>query len=123
LDIIELRGIRARGKHGANPGEREKAQVLAVDIRVQLDLSRASGSDELADTVDYDAMYRTIVRIVEERSYMLLERLAAELLDSIFSDTRIASAQVRIAKPHRLAGATPAVTLRRTNTQFEGTWP
>ncbi|MBC5829553.1 MAG: dihydroneopterin aldolase [Candidatus Eremiobacteraeota bacterium] len=122
MDLIELRGIRARGKHGANVGEREEAQVLAVDVRLQLDLTPASRSDQLEETVDYDRVHKAIVRIVEERSYELLERLAAELLDSIFTDSRIAAAQVRIAKPRRLAGATPAITLHRKNPHFDGTW-
>ncbi|MDQ6932553.1 MAG: dihydroneopterin aldolase [Candidatus Eremiobacteraeota bacterium] len=123
MDLIELRGIRAQGKHGATAQEREEAQLLAVDVRVHLDLSPASRSDELTDTVDYDTVHQSIVRIVAERSYDLLERLAAELLDSIFADTRIAAAHVRIAKPSRLAGATPAVTLYRKNPFFTGTWP
>lgn len=72
--------------------------------------------------MDYDRVHKAIVRIVEERSYELLERLAAELLDSIFTDSRIAAAQVRIAKPRRLAGATPAITLHRKNPHFDGTW-
>ncbi len=88
-----------------------------------LDLSPAARSDELADTVDYDTVHQTIVRIVAERSYDLLERLAAELLDSILADTRIAAARVRIAKPNRLVGATPAVRLHRKNPSFAGTWP
>jgi dihydroneopterin aldolase len=122
LDLIEVRGIRARGKHGASPNEREEAQVLAVDVHLQLDLAAASRSDRLEETVDYAAVHETVVRIIQQQSYDLLERLAAEVLDALFSDKRIVTAQVRIAKPQRLSGATPAVTLRRENPYREGTW-
>ena len=121
--MIEVRGIRAWGKHGADQGEREQAQVLAVDVRMQLDLAAASRTDRLEETVNYATVHQTVVRIVEQQSYDLLERLAAELLDALFIDKRIVAAQVRIAKPHRLSGATPAVTLRRRNPYGEESWP
>ena len=51
-------------------------------------------------------------RIVAERSYDLIERLGADLLDAMLADPRVLRATVRIAKPALLAGATPAVTVR-----------
>ena len=54
-----------------------------------------------------------MVEIVETHSYALIERLAAEILDRIFGDVRILRAELTIAKPHLLEGATPSVTLTR----------
>jgi dihydroneopterin aldolase len=112
LDTIELRGIRAFGHHGANPGEKLVAQPLDIDVSLELDLSAARASDALADTLDYAALHETIVRLVRERSHDLLERLGADLLDALLADPRVQRASVRIAKPELLAGATPAVTVR-----------
>jgi len=111
LDSIELRGIRAFGHHGANPGEKVVAQPFDIDVSVELDLSAARSSDVLADTLDYAALHATIVRLVRERSYDLLERLGADLLEAILADPRVRRARLRIAKPALLAGATPAVIL------------
>jgi len=111
-DTIEVRGIRAYGHHGANPGEKTVAQPFDIDVTLELDLSAARQSDALADTLDYAALHATVVRLVRERSYDLLERLGAELLAAIMADPRVARAQLRIAKPQLLAGATPAVTVR-----------
>jgi 7,8-dihydroneopterin aldolase/epimerase/oxygenase len=113
MDRITLRGIRAYGRHGANPGERDAAQRFDVEIVTELDLRVAQVSDDLADTLDYDALHRRIVEIVEGRSYALLERLAGDLLDAIFDDARVIRAQVTIEKPGILDGATPGVTLAR----------
>ena len=112
LDTIELRGIRAFGHHGANPGEKVVAQPFDIDVSLELDLSAARRSDALADTLDYGALHATVVRVVRERSFDLIERLGAELLEAILADPRVQSASVRIAKPGLLAGATPAVTVR-----------
>lgn len=118
MDVIEINGIVAHGRHGANPGERDHEQPFEIDIKLELDLSRGERSDELDQTVDYAKMHSSVVRIVKEHSYVLLERLAGEVIAEIFADSRVARAEVRIGKPGLLEGATPSVTLRRNNSRF-----
>ena len=113
LDRIALRGIRAWGRHGANPGEQDVAQPFDVDVELELDLSAARASDDLADTVSYADVHAGIVRIVREERFMLLERLGDAILATLMRDPRIVRACVSIAKPRLLDGATPVVTLRR----------
>ena len=114
MDSIRIDGILTRGAHGATAAERAHPQVLRVDAAVDIDLGTAAVSDDLHDTIDYAALRRRLCGIVETTSFSLLERLGAALLDAIFEDARVAAAEVTIAKPHILGGATPAVTLRRT---------
>jgi dihydroneopterin aldolase len=111
-DTIALRGIRAYGKHGANPGERDYLQPFDLEIELDVDLSAARASDALADTIDYADLHARIVRSVRTRSFALLERLGATILDDVMADVRIAAARLSIAKPQLLAGATPTVILR-----------
>jgi FolB domain-containing protein len=115
VDCIEIRDIRARGRHGWTAEERSAPQDLAIDVDLELDLRTAAVSDRLGDTADYAALHRRIVTVVETSSYGLIERLAAALLDEIFVDSRVVRAKVRIAKPQLLSGATPSVTLHREN--------
>ena len=115
MDEISLHGVRAYGRHGANPGERDHRQLFEIDLTAQIDLSRAAAQDDLADTLDYAALHARLVRIVATTSYSLLERLAADLVDAVLEDRRIAGATVRVAKPGILDGATPSVTLQRRN--------
>jgi dihydroneopterin aldolase len=112
-DRIAITGIRCMGRHGANPGEKDEPQPFDVDVELAVDLAGPSVSDRLAETVDYDALHRRIVRIVGETSYDLLERIAADVAATCLEDPRVASARVSIAKPGRLHGATPRVTLVR----------
>ena len=112
VDTIQLKAIRAFGRHGANPGEKDVPQPFDIDVSLDVDLALARRSDRLADTVNYAALHATIVEIVRERSYDLLERLGQDMLDAILADSRIVRASVRIGKPGLLAGATPSVTLR-----------
>jgi dihydroneopterin aldolase len=114
MDGIRLDGIRAYGKHGADAAEREQAQPFDVAILAELDLGEAAASDDLTRTLDYAALHQRIVRIVATTSYALLERLAADLLDAVLDDSRVARAEVTIAKPGVLDGATPSITLSRS---------
>ncbi len=113
-DLIEVRGLRAFGRHGANPGEQDVPQPFDLDLWLDVDLARARASDALADTVDYDALAREVRRIVQTQSFALLERLGDEIVRAVARDERVSAVRVRIAKPAILAGATPAVTVHWT---------
>jgi dihydroneopterin aldolase len=113
LERIELRGIRAWGRHGANAGEQDVPQPFDLDLVLDADLRAARASDELTDTIDYARLHATIVRIVGSERCRLLERLGDLILDAVMRDERIALARLSIAKPRLLAGATPVVSLSR----------
>lgn len=123
MDLINVNGIRAYGRHGANPGERDAEQPFDVDLLIELDLSAASQSDDLGDTLSYAEVHRRVVGIVQSTSFMLLERLAASIVNELFRDARVARAEVRIAKPQLLDGATPSVLLRRDNPRYRAAFP
>lgn len=123
MDVIALRGMRVYGKHGANPGEREREQPFDLEILAYLDLSGAAQSDELGDTLNYDRLHGRIAGIVQSTSYALLERLAADIVNEVFADARVARAEVEIGKPGLLDGATPSVRLVRENPRYRAAFP
>ncbi len=123
MDRIALRDVRALGRHGANPGEREREQPFAIDLDLDIDLRAAECSDALTDTLNYAALHAMLVGIVESTSFELIERLAGEILRAVFADPRVRSAELTVAKPKLLSGATPSVTLRRDNPRFRAAFP
>lgn len=123
MDSITLRGICAFGRHGAYDGERDEKQPFEIDLRLETDLRPAEIGDELALAVDYDALHKRVVEVVEQTSFALLERLAGEILKAVFADARIARAELSIAKPGILDGATATVTLVRENPRYRQPFP
>ncbi|HEX3462756.1 MAG TPA: dihydroneopterin aldolase [Candidatus Elarobacter sp.] len=113
MDEIAITGMRLMGRHGAYAGEKDRPQPFDVTLKLSLDLSAAAQSDALADTLDYAELHRRIAEVVETRSFDLLERLCAEIVRVAFEDERVREAEVSVAKPGRLNGATATVTLRR----------
>lgn len=118
-DRIELRGLRVWGRHGVLPEEAERGQVFVVDCTLELDLSAAAESDDLADTVDYGALAAELSAVVRETRYDLIEALAGHLVRAALGDARVDAATVRVAKPHAPVAddlVEVAVTVRRPRT-------
>ncbi len=119
MDGISLRGVRAYGRHGCDPGERERRQLIEIDVAAEIDLSAAERSDDIAQTMDYASLHERLVRVVATTSHALLERLAGDLLVEVFVDPRVSRAKVTVSKPKILEGATPCVTLERENPRYD----
>ena len=89
MDQIRLTGIRATGKHGVLDFEHERAQTFVVDATLFLDLAAAGRSDDLNDTVDYGAVAKGIVAIIEGEHVDLIEKLANRIVGMILGSTQV----------------------------------
>jgi dihydroneopterin aldolase len=99
LDRIELRGLRARGRHGALPAERELGQEFVVDVSLGIDLAPAAANDDLSRTVDYGSLASRLVAVVEGEPVNLIETLAQRLAAVCLEDAAVAEAEVTVHKP------------------------
>jgi dihydroneopterin aldolase len=100
MDSIRIVGIRAMGVHGVLPEEQSRPQPFEVDVEMRVDLTKASTSDELDDTVDYGAVCEAVSRVVASERYQLLERLAARIAEVCCGDARVQGAVVEVRKMH-----------------------
>ena len=82
-DVIRVDGIRGYGYHGVLADERATGQEFFVDVAIEVDLSRAGISDELADTVDYSAVAARVLARIEGEPVDLIERLAHLVADDV----------------------------------------
>lgn len=99
-DAIVLRGMVFEGQHGVGDEERAELQEIQLDIELLLDLSAAGASDELAQTVDYAAVFEICRGYVEERSYRLLEALGEAVAGEVLSRfPRVDRVVVEVRKP------------------------
>jgi 7,8-dihydroneopterin aldolase/epimerase/oxygenase len=95
---IDLEGLEFFSYHGYHPEERKLGNKYSVDICVETDLSRASETDKLEFTVDYQKLY-VIVRTVMSNPSHLLESMAAKIINQVFQAYPVAElVQVSISK-------------------------
>lgn len=117
-DRIEIRGLRLLCRVGVPAGERAVAQPIEVDLDLILDLTEATASDDVADTVDYGAVALAVAEAVTTGEHALLERLAALAADAAFTvDERTSEVVVTVRKlrpPVPLDVASTGVRIRRS---------
>ena len=92
---MSLHGVTARGRHGANPGERDDPQEFEVDLDVEVDVE----ADALDATVDYRMLADVARRTVETQSLVLLESLAHAVASAIVEHAGVITARATVRKP------------------------
>ena len=85
MGIIKLENVRLYGFHGCLKEEEMIGSDYRVDLEVRADLSRASVSDQLQDTVDYVHLQR-IIREEMARRTKLIETVAKRILDRVLEE-------------------------------------
>lgn len=99
-DTIFLSGMVFYGRHGVSADERSLEQEIDVDLEASLDLRAAGTADDLQQTVDYGRLFEACRRIVEERSFSLLEGIAEAIAaDVLGGHPAVESVRVRVRKP------------------------
>ena len=98
-DLIEVRGLRLRGRIGVTADERQHDQALIVSIAARLDTRAASTTDDLTATLDYEEVVRQISKIVSGEAYSLIETLADRIARTILEHPYVEDVWVRVAKP------------------------
>lgn len=83
MDKISLRKCRFYGYHGAFKEEQTLGQIFTVDCDLFVDLTAASQSDKLEDTVHYGLVFEVIKDIVEGKPYILIEKVAGVICQEI----------------------------------------
>ncbi len=99
-DTIRLRGLRFYGRHGVAPAETTLGQRFTVDVTLSLDLQPAGRADDLAQTVDYGAVYTEVRGVVEGPPFHLIEAVAERIAGRILEGyPRVSTVRVRVGKP------------------------
>ena len=94
-EVVRLTGLRAEGRHGASPGERDAAQPFVVDLEVEVE---ATG-DELGRTADYREIAAVARRVIEVESHALLETVARRIVAQVAEVPGVVGARAVVHKP------------------------
>ena len=99
-DLIRISGIKAFGYHGVFETERASGQDFYVDIELEVDLTRASVSDDVKDTINYAEVTDIVVKEITTNPVSLIEKLAGRIAERIkVTFAQAARVTVTVHKP------------------------
>lgn len=90
--------MRFHAYHGVYAQEKKTGNEFRVDLKLEVDVSKACLSDSLEDTVNYSAVY-DIVRHEIEIPSKLIEHVAYRIIEQIKKHfPEIETVEIRLAK-------------------------
>jgi dihydroneopterin aldolase len=99
-DQIVLTGIHGFGYHGLFEQERKDGQDFFVDLTLSVDLTAASLSDAIDDTVNYAEITDLVVEEITNNPVNLIEKLAARIAERVLNQhLKVTSIAVTVHKP------------------------
>lgn len=102
---ILLENIRFFSYHGVAPQETTVGNEFVVSLRLKTDITRAMGSDDVADAVNYAKIHQAVKEEMDIPS-KLLEHVAGRIARRLFNDfPTIESIDLKLSKRNPPMGA------------------
>ena len=98
MDKIILCDLEVFYRVGVPAEERARPQRLLLTLEMEHDLSAAAATDDIARTVDYDAVARRLLQFGEGRSWNLLEKLAGDVAEIVLAEFGAPTVTVEVKK-------------------------
>jgi len=95
ISIVDLEVLY---RVGVPDAERTPPQRLLLTVEMETDFSAAAKSDTIADTIDYFSVTQRLFKFGEGREWKLIEKLAADIADTILSEFKSQSVTVEVKK-------------------------
>jgi len=102
MDRIHIEALKLRCIIGINDWERKSPQDVLVDLTLHTDTRRAGASDNIADTVNYRTLAKSVIAHVEQSQYYLVEALAENIARLCLQTPGVQRAEVGVRKPGAL---------------------
>ena len=115
-DLVSVRDLSVQAVIGVHDWEREIAQTLIFSVDMvpsTADVPNVARRDDLADALDYSAVARTIVSVVQEGRFRLIETAAEQVAGHLLAGHPVRWLRLEVRKPIAGAGYTAAVTIER----------
>jgi len=102
MDRILVSDLLVRCIIGVRDEERREKQDVLINLSLFADLAKPGKSDRLEDAVDYSAVKKRVLRMVENSQFFLVEALAEAIAEICLEHPAIFRVQVRAEKPSAL---------------------
>lgn len=104
-DTVFIRELELDTVIGVYDWERGVRQRLLADVEMTFDTRSAGASDALEDALDYSAVAARLRALAADSRFLLLERLAACLADTVLGEFPVTRVRLRLCKPGAVSTA------------------
>ncbi len=102
MDRILIKDLLVRCILGLTAEERREKQDVLISVALFADLAKAGRTDRSEDTVDYRAVKKDILAVVDDSQYHLAEALAERVAETCLAHLAVQRVQVTVEKPGAL---------------------
>jgi D-erythro-7,8-dihydroneopterin triphosphate epimerase len=102
VDRILIKDLTLRCIIGINDDERREKQDVVITSALPADLTKPGKSDRVEDTIDYSALKKRVLALVEASQFFLVEALAENIAQLCLDNPMVEQAQVTVEKPSAL---------------------
>jgi dihydroneopterin aldolase len=100
MDKIYLNQMAFYGYHGVFQEEQKLGQRFIVDLILEVNLASAGSTDNLEETINYGEVYEIVKKIVEGKSFKLVESVAENISrDLLQTFSLLHQCTVKVIKP------------------------
>lgn len=104
-DLVFIEGLAVKAVIGVYDWEKVIEQDLVFDLEMEHDNREPAQSDDLAKTLDYEAISNFIIAFCAERRFELIETLAEHLCDELIKTFQMKALVMTLRKPGAIKAA------------------
>ena len=97
-DHIFINDFEVSCRVGETPEERAFPQILYVSLNIFLSLKKAADTDDLSKTVDYAQVIRDIQKVLQAKTFNLIEGVAGTISSLILKNEKVIHVQIQVSK-------------------------
>ena len=113
-DTIFLRDLEVETVIGIYDWERQVRQTVRINLEMPTDIAKAAASDAIEDTLNYKAVAKKVIALVEGSSFQLVETMVERIAQLILADFDLDWVRVSVEKPGAVRGSrTVGVSIER----------
>ena len=105
MDIVFIKELCIETVIGIYDWERKIKQIICIDLELGTDISTASSSDSIDNTVDYKAVSKRLKSFIGGSEFQLVEALAEESVKIILEEFPVKHVKARFSKPGAVTGS------------------
>ncbi len=99
MDKVLIRALEIQTHIGVHAWEHHIRRPLILDLDLGVDIREAAASDNIRDALDYKEVCDTLLALVNERQFQLLETFAETAARRLFEKFPLLTLRLQVSKP------------------------